>query len=117
MNVPKIRTLEGIQLITVVPDDMLLESCLSCIIEDDDTDNASDIQIAEESRELAQLLEYALTSKYGNRKELEKQAGKILRECFEGKGELVTVYPGNEETPPEKATFIGSIPDGGLYLV
>lgn len=117
MDIPKIRTLKGMQPVTIVPDEMLLKSCLTCIIEDEDIDNISDIKTAQEAKELAWLLEYALIPQYETYRDMEKQAGKILRKCFEDKAQLVAIYPGNKETPPENAIYIGSIPDGGLYLI
>lgn len=116
MDIPKIRTTKGIQPINLVPDEMLLTSCLACVISEDDIDDTHEIQIAEKAKELAQLLEYALIPQCETHKELEKQAGKILRECFDYSSELIAVYPGLGEMPPKEATYIGSIPDGSLYL-
>lgn len=96
MNIPKIQTMEGKKSVTVVPDKLLLEAYLEA---------AENI----EEKELVELLRYAEPS--------QEKAASILRQCLTAGRKLVAVYPGNEETPPEKAAFIGSIPDGVLYLI
>ena len=96
MNVPKIKTTEGKEPVTAVPNKLLLEAYLEA---------ATNM----EEKELVKLLRYAEPSK--------EKAATILRKCLKGSANLVAVYPGNEQTPPKGATLVGSIPDGGLYLV
>lgn len=96
MKTPKIQTDKGKQPVTVVPDEHLVEAFLDCC-------NVS------EDEELVRLLCYAEPSY--------KKAATILRQCLTEGLRLVPVYPGLGNTPPEKSTYIGEIPDGGLYLV
>lgn len=96
MNVPKIRTTEGLKPLTILPDKALVEGFLYSDAPADDID-------------LVRLLEYAEPDA--------KKNGAILRQCLEGKARLLPVYPGNNEAPPNKATLIGDILDGALYLV
>lgn len=97
MKVPKINTTKGKQPITVVPDELLVEGFLSC--EGADADDV----------DLVRLLEYAEPDA--------KRNGAILRRCLEGKARLLPVYPGEGEKEPNGAKVVGSIMDGGLYLV
>ena len=82
--------------VTVVPDDMLMETYLSCADDGED-------------KSLVWLLDYAVRN--------EKEAAKILRQCLSGGKKLVAVYPGLDDDPPKKGKQIGTIPDGCLYLV
>ena len=96
MKIPRINTTKGKQPVTVVPDNALVEGFLNSDAPAEDID-------------VVRLLEYA-----------EPDAGKngaILRQCLEGKARLLSVYPGNNEKEPTGAKFVGSIMDGGLYLV
>jgi hypothetical protein len=98
MKVPQIRTTDGLKSITILPDEMLVEWFLY------DTTNA-----APEDVDLVQLLNCAEPDA--------KKNGAILRQCLEGKARLLPVYPGIGEKEPNGAKFVGSIIDGGLYLV
>lgn len=46
-----------------------------------------------------------------------ESAAKILRRCLTSGRSLVAYYPGLGGAAPAKATLVGSIPDGALYLV
>lgn len=96
MNVPQIITTKGKQPLTTLPDEALVEGFLSSDATPDDID-------------VVRLLEYAEPDA--------KKNGSILRQCLEGKARLLPVYPGIGEKEPTGAKFIGSIMDGGLYLV
>ena len=96
MNVPKIKTTEGKEPVTIVPNKLLVEAYLNAATN-------------KEEKELVELLRYAEPSN--------EKAATILRKCLKGSATLVAVYPGNEQTPPKGATLVGSIPDGGLYFV
>lgn len=98
MKVPQIRTTDGLKSITILPDEMLVEWFLY------DTTNA-----APEDVDLVQLLNCAEPDA--------KKNGAILRQCLEGKARLLPIYPGIGEKEPNGAKFVGSIIDGGLYLV
>ena len=94
MYVPKIKTLEGPQPITMLPNDMLLRVYMNSDASPEDTELA---------RGLYDLgdLEYA---------------GAVLRCALDG-GRLVIVYPGLGQKEPEGGRPIVSVPDGALYLV
>lgn len=96
MKIPRINTTKGKQPVTVVPDNALVEGFLNSDAPAEDID-------------VVRLLEYAEPDAEKN--------GAILRHCLEGKARLLPVYPGNNEKEPTGATFVGSIMDGGLYLV
>lgn len=96
MNVPKIQTTKGKQTVTVVPDNTLVEGFLNSDAPAEDID-------------LVRLLEYAEPDAEKN--------GAILRQCLEGKARLIAVYPGLDEKEPTGAKLVGSIMDGGLYVV
>lgn len=96
MNIPRINTTKGKQPVTIVPNNALVEGFLSSDASAEDID-------------VVQLLEYAEPDAEKN--------GVILRQCLEGKGRLLPVYPGSNEKEPTGAKFIGSIMDGGLFLV
>lgn len=96
MKVPNIPTTKGKQPLTIVPNNVLVEGFLNSDAPADDID-------------VVRLLEYAEPDAEKN--------GAILRQCLEGKGRLLPVYPGSNENEPTGAKFIGSIMDGGLYLV
>lgn len=97
MYVPKIETNKGLQPITVLPNNILLEAYMKS--------NA-----CAEDKELAHYLYFLYDAEY---------AGAVLRCCFSG-ARLVEVYPGDpgfNQTPPEGARFITSIEDGALYMI
>lgn len=94
MYVPKIQTNKGLQPITVLPNNMLLEVYM----------NSS---ACAEDKDLARYLSALDDAEY---------AGALLRCCFSG-ARLVVVYPALNQAPPEGARFITSVEDGGLYLV
>lgn len=96
MKIPRINTTKGKQPVTVVPDNALVEGFLNSDATAEDID-------------VVRLLEYAEPDA--------KKNGAILRQCLEGKARLLPVYPGNNEKEPTGAKFVGSIMDGGLYLV
>ncbi len=96
MKIPRINTTKGKQPVTVVPDNALVEGFLNSDAPAEDID-------------VVRLLEYAEPDAEKN--------GAILRQCLEGKARLLSVYPGNNEKEPTGAKFVGSIMDGGLYLV
>lgn len=96
MKIPRINTTKGKQPVTVVPDNALVEGFLNSDAPEEDID-------------VVRLLEYAEPDAEKN--------GAILRQCLEGKARLLLVYPGNDEKEPTGAKFVGSIMDGGLYLV
>lgn len=96
MKIPSINTTKGKQPVTVVPDNALVEGFLNSDAPAEDID-------------VVRLLDYAEPDA--------KKNGAILRQCLEGKARLLPVYPGNNEKEPTGAKFVGSIMDGGLYLV
>lgn len=96
MKIPRINTTNGKQPVTVVPDNALVEGFLNSDAPAEDID-------------VVRLLEYAEPDAEKN--------GTILRQCLEGKARLLPVYPSNDEKEPTGAKFVGSIMDGGLYLV
>lgn len=96
MKIPRINTTKGKQPVTVVPDNALVEGFLNSDAPAEDID-------------VVRLLEYAEPDAEKN--------GAILRQCLEDKARLLPVYPGNDEKEPTGAKFVGSIMDGGLYLV
>lgn len=96
MKIPRINTTKGKQPVTVVPDNALVEGFLNSDAPEEDID-------------VVRLLEYAEPDAEKN--------GAILRQCLEGKARLLPVYPGVGEKEPTGAKFVGSIMDGGLYLV
>lgn len=96
MKIPRINTTKGKQPVTIVPNSCLVEGFLSSDAPAEDID-------------LVRLLEYAEPNAEKN--------GAILRRCLEGKARLLPVYPGNNEKEPTGAKFVGSIMDGGLYVV
>ncbi|MBD5228857.1 MAG: hypothetical protein HDS69_02280 [Bacteroidales bacterium] len=96
MKVPNISTTKGKQPVTIVPNNALVEGFLSSDAPAEDID-------------VVQLLEYAEPDAEKN--------GAILRQCLEGKARLLPVYPGKGEKEPAGAKFVGSIMDGGLYVV
>ena len=96
MKIPRINTTKGKQPVTVVPDNALVGGFLNSDAPAEDID-------------VVRLLEYAEPDAEKN--------GAILRQCLEGKARLLSVYPGNNEKEPTGAKFVGSIMDGGLYLV
>ena len=96
MKIPRINTTKGKQPVTVVPDNALVEGFLNSDAPAEDID-------------VVRLLEYAEPDAEKN--------GAILRQCLEGKARLLSVYPGNNEKERTGAKFVGSIMDGGLYLV
>lgn len=96
MTVPNIMTTKGLQLLITLPDEALVDGFLYSDAPADEID-------------LVRLLEYAEPDV--------KKSGAILRQCLEGKARLLPVYPGNDEKEPTGAKFVGSIMDGGLYLV
>ena len=95
MKVPNVQTSKGKKPLTALPNEALITGFLAFSEESDELDLVRLLLIAEPS---------------------EKKAASILRECLEGRRKLVAVYPGNNEEPPKKATYIGAIPDGSLYL-
>lgn len=96
MKIPRINTTKGKQPVTVVPDNALVEGFLNSDALAEDID-------------VVRLLEYAEPDAEKN--------GAILRQCLEGKARLLPVYPGIGEKEPTGAKLVGSIMDGGLYLV
>lgn len=96
MKIPRINTTKGKQPVTVVPDNVLVEGFLNSDAPAEDID-------------VVRLLEYAEPNAEKN--------GAILRQCLEGKARLLPVYPGIGEKEPTGAKLVGSIMDGGLYLV
>nr|DAJ73660.1 MAG TPA: hypothetical protein [Caudoviricetes sp.] len=96
MKIPRINTTKGKQPVTVVPDNVLVEGFLNSDAPAEDID-------------VVRLLEYAEPDAEKN--------GAILRQCLEGKARLLPVYPGIGEKEPTGAKLVGSIMDGGLYLV
>ena len=96
MKIPRINTTKGKQPVTVVPDNVLVEGFLNSDAPAEDIDGV-------------RLLEYAEPDAEKN--------GAILRQCLEGKARLLPVYPGIGEKEPTGAKLVGSIMDGGLYLV
>ncbi|WP_347288220.1 hypothetical protein [uncultured Alistipes sp.] len=96
MKIPRINTTKGKQPVTVVPDNVLVEGFLN-----------SDAPA--EYIDVVRLLEYAEPDAEKN--------GAILRQCLEGKARLLPAYPGVGEKEPTGAKLVGSIMDGGLYLV
>lgn len=96
MKTPKVQTTKGVKPLTSLPNEALIDGFLF---------NSDE----PESVDLVRLLVLAEPS--------EKKAASILRECLSNGRKLVAVYPGQNETPPAKATLIGSIPDGMLYIV
>ena len=96
MKIPRINTTKGKQPVTVVPDNVLVEGFLNADAPAEDID-------------VVRLLEYAEPDAEKN--------GAILRQCLEGKARLLPVYPGIGEKEPTGAKLVGSIMDGGLYLV
>lgn len=96
MKIPRINTTKGKQSITIVPNNALVEGFLNSGAPAEDID-------------VVRLLEYAEPDAEKN--------GAILRQCLEGKARLLPVYPGIGEKEPTGAKLVGSIMDGGLYLV
>lgn len=96
MKIPRINTTKGKQPITIVPNNALVEGFLNSDAPAEDID-------------VVRLLEYAEPDAEKN--------GAILRQCLEGKARLLPVYPGVGEKEPTGAKLVGSIMDGGLYLV
>lgn len=96
MKVPKIQTTKGKQPVTIVPNNSLVEGFLNSDAPAEDID-------------LVRLLEYAEPDAEKN--------GAILRQCLEGKARLIPVYPSLDEKEPTGAKLVGSIMDGGLYVV
>lgn len=97
MKIPNINTQKGVEPITVLPDDMLVETYLF-------------LRPSADDMELVRLLQYAEPDA--------KKAGAILRRCLEGKARLIPFYPGNSnKKEPNGAKVVGSIIDGVLYVV
>lgn len=96
MKIPNIDTKKGVEPITVLPDDMLVEAYLF-------------LRPSADDMELARLLHYAEPDA--------KKAGAILRRCLEGKARLIPFYPGISKKEPNGAKVVGSIIDGALYIV
>lgn len=96
MKIPRINTTKGKQPVTVIPNNALVEGFLNSDASAEDID-------------VVRLLEYAEPDAEKN--------GAILRQCLEGKARLLPVYPGIGEKEPTGAKLVGSIMDGGLYLV
>ena len=97
MKIPNIDTKKGVEPITVLPDDMLVEAYLF-------------LRPSADDMELARLLQYAEPDA--------KKAGSILRRCLEGKARLIPFYPGiSNKKEPDGAKVVGSIIDGVLYIV
>lgn len=94
METPKIATFKGLRPVTILPDEALVAGFLSASTGNND---------------LVQLLSFAAGSA--------KVAGAILRQCLTAGAKLVAVYHALKETPPTGAKLVGSIPDGGLYVV
>ena len=96
MKNPKVQTTQGVKLLTALPNEALIDGFLFNSTEPEEVDLVRLLTIAEPSA---------------------KKAASILRECLSKGRKLVAVYLGQNQTPPAKATLIGSIPDGVLYLV
>ena len=96
MKVPNIPTTKGKQPVTIVPNNALVEGFLNSDAPAEDIDVVRLLQYAEPDAE---------------------KTGAILRRCLEGKARLLPVYPGNHEKEPTGAKFVGSIMDGGLYVI
>lgn len=96
MKTPNVQTTNGVKPLTALPNEALVEGFLYNSDEDEEVSLVRLLSIVEPSP---------------------KKAGAILRECLTKGRSLVAVYPGNNETPPAKATYLGSIADGALYLV
>lgn len=96
MKVPKIQTTKGKQPVTILSNNALVEGFLNSDAPAEDID-------------LVRLLEYAEPDAEKN--------GAIIRQCLEGKARLIAVYPGLDEKEPTGAKLVGSIMDGGLYVV
>ncbi len=97
MKIPNIDTKKGVEPITVLPDDMLVEAYLF-------------LRPSADDMELVRLLQYAEPDA--------KKAGAILRRCLEGKARLIPFYPGiSNKKEPDGAKVVGSIIDGVLYIV
>lgn len=96
MKIPNIDTKKGVEPITVLPDDMLVEAYLF-------------LRPSADDMELARLLQYAEPDA--------KKAGAILRRCLEGKARLIPFYHGISKKEPNGAKVVGSISDGVLYIV
>lgn len=96
MKIPTINTTNGKKPVTVLPNEHIVSGFLAS--------SSSDADVS-----MVRLLAYAEPN--------EKKAGALLRRCLSSARSLVAVYPAQNETPPAKATLIGSIPDGALYLV
>lgn len=97
MKTPNITTTKGVEPITVLPDDMLVEAYLF-------------LRPSADDMELVRLLQYAEPDA--------KKAGAILRRCLEGKARLIPFYPGIiNKKEPNGAKVVGSIIDGVLYVV
>ena len=95
MKVPNVQTTKGKKPLTALPNEALITGFLAFSDEPEEADMVRLLLVAEPS---------------------EKKASSILRQCLEDGRKLVAVYPGKNQTPPAKATLIGSIPDGMLYL-
>ncbi len=95
MKVPKIDTNEGKKPLTALPDEELVTGFIYFSEDQEEID-------------LVLLLRHATT---------EKEAAKYLRACLENGRNLVPVYPGEGDKVPKGAEYIGSIPDGVLYIV
>lgn len=98
MKIPNINTTKGVKPVTVLPDKLLVEGFLTM-----------SINAAPEDVDLVRLLEYAEPNPEKN--------GEILRRCLEGKAQLLSIYPGIGEKEPNGAKSVGSIMDGGLYII
>lgn len=96
MDIPKIKTTRGLLPVTKLPNSALIEGFLSCCTNSEDIALVHLLSIAEHNSE---------------------SAAKILRRCLTSGRSLVAYYPGLGGVEPKKATLIGSIPDGALYLV
>lgn len=96
MKIPNVQTTKGKKPLTALPNEALIEGFLFNSTEPEEVDLVRLLAIAEPS---------------------EKKAASILRECLTKGRKLVAVYPGKNDKPSAKATLIGSIPDGMLYLV
>lgn len=96
MKIPNVQTKNGKLPLTALPNKALVEGFISFSDEP-------------ESVDLVRLLSYVEPSS--------EKAGKILRSCLADGKELIAFYPRIDKTPPAKATLLGSIPDGVLYLV
>lgn len=96
MKTPNVQTTKGVKPLTALPNEALVEGFLYNSDEDEEVSLVRLLSIVEPSP---------------------KKAGEILRECLTKGRSLVAVYPGKNEAPPAKATYLGSIADGALYLV